>query len=122
MSFGPFTSEVTAIESDAEDVVKDSIEDSTTGKVIADRDFNSQSYTPNEVWLTIFQVGDVTNSFLAVSQTQENKVMESLGRSKYQYGVELMTVASSASRKLGSVDDDSMLKQRGKDCFIKSDC
>lgn len=46
--------------------------------------------------------------------------MESSKTNKHQYSVLLMTRASPASGKSGSVSFDSMLKQSGKDRFLKA--
>lgn len=46
--------------------------------------------------------------------------MESLRTNKYQYGVDLMTVASPISRKLGPVIVDYMLEHREEKHFLKT--
>lgn len=77
-SLDPHTSEVAAAGSDAEDVFKIPIDDDTTGREISVRDFEPQSYTRDEVWLTILQVGDVKNLLRVVFQAHEVKLMEFL--------------------------------------------
>lgn len=83
-SSSPHTSRVAAVESNAEDVVKVSIDGGTTGKKIAVSDFYRQSFTDEKVWLTIFQVDDVENLLRAIFF--EEKLIETLRINKYQYG------------------------------------
>lgn len=66
--FDPHISEMAAVEGGARDVVEVSIDNETTRKKGAVSDVDPQSSIPEEVWLIIFQVGDVENSFRAVSR------------------------------------------------------
>lgn len=71
-----------------------------------------------EVWLTSFQVNEVDDLLRAISQTQQDKLLESLRSNVYQCWVRLMTVNSPKSKKLGSVNVYGMFEHRGKDQFL----
>lgn len=65
--------------------------------MVAVPDFELQSYTGEENWLTTCQKYDVRNPLYAVSQTYKNKLMQILETGKYQYNVGLMTLVHPAS-------------------------
>lgn len=83
LSVGPLTFQVAAVEINAGDVFGLPIADDTTGKRVAMPGFDQQSYKREKVWLTVIQVDDVEDPLRAVSQSQEDMLMESLGTSKY---------------------------------------
>lgn len=116
------SSEVVAAESETEDVYEVPIDDNTAKKKAAVPNFDVRSYTRKKVWLAFFQVEDVENPLRAASQTHEDRLMASLRKNKYQYGVGLMTVASPSFGMLGFLNVDSTLEQRGKDRFLETEC
>lgn len=120
-SLGFHNFKMAAFQSDAKDVVEVHKKDDTTGKMLAALDRVRQNCTPEEFRLNIFQIDDVEDLVRAGFRTREDKLIEFLRTSKYQYGVSLMTATSSVPGKPGSVNVSSMLQQRWKICFCNSD-
>lgn len=56
-----------------------------------------------KAWLTVFKVDEAQNLLSAASQKPEDDLLEILRANWYQNCAGLMTVASSASEKLGAV-------------------
>lgn len=65
---GLHSSEMSAFESDGNDVVEVPIEDDMTAKKVAFPDFDSQRNTREEVWLTIFRAENFGYPLRAVSE------------------------------------------------------
>lgn len=82
-SFGSDTSDGPTTESDAGDVVEVPIDVDTTGKEVANSDFDPKNLTREEVWLTILRIDDVESTLRVVSQNHEDTLMESLRTRKY---------------------------------------
>lgn len=99
------TSEVGGSEEGGEDIVKVPVSGNLHGKEVSVLPFNPQKYEREEIWLTIFQVHEVTSPLRAVSQQHDDELVESLQYKKYQYGVGFMSVANpvsgSRSRRYG---------------------
>lgn len=81
-ALGLHNSEVTPVESEAEDVVEVPIDKDTTGNEVAVHDFDPQKYKREEVWLTVLKLNDVKSPLRADFQIHEEKSMESPRTSK----------------------------------------
>lgn len=80
-----------------------------------------RKYNLKKIWLTISQVNGVTDPLRAVSQKPEEKLMEFINSNKYQFVVDLMTVANPVSGRFGVVEVDDMLEKQEVDLFLRID-
>lgn len=72
-SLGPRTSEVSNVESGAQDVVEVPIDSDMTGEKVAVCGFDANNYTREKVFFTVLEIKDVRYPLCAVSQTHGDK-------------------------------------------------
>lgn len=75
---GRHSSEMADVDSSAEDVFKDSIDDSVTRKKVSIRLLGPRTYGEEDVLLAIFQVGESQNPLRAVFQKYKGDLLEHL--------------------------------------------
>lgn len=105
---GLHSTAIADVESSPEDFFEVSIDNDVTGKEVAVRPVDLQTYKREEVWLTIFQFSEVYTLVHAVRQKCEDDLLESLQANKYKYSAGLTTVADPAPGELGAVNVDIM--------------
>lgn len=78
----------------AEHIFRAAIDYEMTKKKVAVRPFDPQTYTCEEVWLTILHIDEIQSPLQAALQKPDDDLPESPRASKYQYGAGLMIVDS----------------------------